>query len=552
MSGIRLTRFGGIAPRIASHNLQAQMATVAENVDLTNQCLRPWRVPRKVSGKVGQFLWKEHCCEIASEDCHASIADLRINCGALVASNIRADGFPAMATVEQACAGQWNRLGFPCTLPAPTANTSTPLKVFTVTDHSAQVRTYKYRLKNQFGQFSQGSYPSAALSLNALSAVRVSLPTTFPPEWGITHVEIFASEQNTDVVGLVNTGGQSSSSWFSVGEVPLGTAIFIDDASNILGDMIDSDEFDPPPDNLRDVQYWRNGQLAGLSGNELVFSLRNHPHAWPTQMRHTFHHEPVKLLTGTNTGYVATKGRPAIVSLNQACNGDGCHSVMETDEPHPIASYRSAAIHNEHGIWATKDGLLMIAPGGQTRLLTSAYYTQDQWRALQPASMIGVVHDGIYYGFTSEIGIRLRLPDSTYDAQDDGNLTTLNFGTLGRPTALYRSDNDELYIQFADGVYWWNEGGSYMTARWRSALHDMPGLTGFSAYKVVHKHADVNVQHWVDNECLDVETVCELRPYRLPLGSMGINWQVDLETTGEICEYHIASSVRDLAEGAAQ
>lgn len=277
--------------------------------------------------------------------------------------------------------------------------------------------------------------------------------------------------------------------------------------------------------------------------------MKNRYHHWPINYSHSLHDKPITMVMGSGIGFVATDGRPAIIRVSQGCTEGACYSVSDglTPDPHPIVSKRSIALHNEHAIWATKDGLLMVAPGGQTRLLTADYYAIDQWRALKPETMIGAVHDGVYYGFTDEIGIRLDLPDSTYKNSNDTVLTTLNF-EQGKPTALYRSFQDELYIQFADGLYQWNEGQEFMTLKWHGSLRDMPGFTSMTAYKVRHEHADVLTRHWLDDELIDTELVQHSRGHRLPLGS-GIEWQVEFETTGEILEYHIATSHRDLSEG---
>ncbi len=542
MAGIRLTKFGGMLPLETPENLSKQMAVLAENTDLARHTLTPWRKPKKVSANTGNFLYKEACCEIVSPNCNASIADTQINCGLVIATGIQ--DYPVIATHTDACAGAWSRLGFPCDLIAPSVAGGVATEA-TPGAQKSQLRSYCYRLKNKFGQYSAPSYPSNSLSLDSQNTVTVTLPTAFDPTYNITAVEVFALETTADMAG-----NKSAADWFSIGEVPAGTPTLVD-AYNDLGDMLDSEDYDPPPDNLQDVQYWRTGQLAGLAGKQIVFSDKNRFHSWPAAARHNFHDTPIALLVGSLIGFVATSGRPALVALTADCDSQTCHKITDslTVDSHPIVSKRSAVMHNDHGIWATKDGLLMISPSGATKLLTAKFYSQDQWRALRPETMIGAVHDGVYYGFTDEIGIRLHLPDNTYASSNDTELTTLKF-EQGKPTALYRSFTDEFYLQFADGAYWWNEGTDFMTLRWHGAVFDLPATTAMTAYKVMHQHADVLVKHWADDELIDSEIVQSNRPHRLPIAN-ALNWQVEIETTGEVKEYHLATSVRDLAEGAA-
>jgi hypothetical protein len=547
MAGVRLNKFGGLLPRELPANLGAQMAQIAENIDLSRHSIKPWRKPKKLSSKTGQFLHREDCCEIVSSHCDASIADIRIGCGLMVATGL-GQGYPVAAKVDDACAGNWTRLGFPCPLTAPVATNLTPLHAFEVTDHSRQYRSYVYRLKNRLGQYSEPSTASNFIDVNQQGMVQIDLPTTFPPEYGITELQIFRSEQSPDLAG-----NESASDFYLIGSVPIGTGIYFDNGEDI-GDELDSIEHAPPSDNLRDVQHWKRGQLIGLSDNLVVFSIQNKPHAWPQKFALQLFRKPVSLLAGRSFAFVATDGQPSIISTRTNCDGDGCHDVTELSDSHPIISKRSAVLHDEHAIWATKDGLLMLAPSGKTTLLTQAYYTQDQWRAIQPETMLGIVHDGHYFGFTDTLSFRLKLPDATYDKVSDADFTTLNFSdtpesTYKRPMAAYRSDKDELFLVFDDGVYWWNESDQFMQATWRSSLMNMPAIAAFTAYKAIHDFADLTIEHWVDNERIDTEQVQSNRPYRLPNIS-GINWIVDIKTKGEVTEYHLATSVRDLSIGA--
>lgn len=533
---IRITKFGGIAPRIMPHNLARQMAVVAENVDLSRGSLMPFRKPRKLSSKTGEFLFKT-CCEIVSPNCNAQVVDMQINCGLFASTNIMP--WPALATEEDACAGNWTRLGFPCPIAPPSASPSAGPRPFNYTDHSRQVRSYKIRLVNKFGHKSIPSAESNFIETHALAPVTLTLPTSFPAEYGITKVQIYASEQSPDIAGKSGFSG-----FFYIGEVNVGTASFTDNR-DFLGEELDSDDFASPPDDLQQVQYWQTGELAGLSGKQIVFSIKNHPHAFPLRFRHRIHDTPKAFVVGKGVGFVATDGRPAIVQVKE-CNMMGCHTVIEHDDSHPIASVRSMALHNEHAIWATQDGLLMISPGRQTVLLTQQYFTQAQWRELKPETMIGTVHDGCYYGFTDEIGFRLRVPDQTYDRQSDIDLVTIDLGS--KPKSLYRSHLDELYLLMEDGVYWWNEGDEHLTLRWKSSALENSAWTTYTAYKVEGEFEPSEVRHWCDNELVDTDMATSNRPIRLNTHS-GLTWQFEIQTTGEVSAYSLAQSVRNLAIG---
>jgi len=535
---IRITKFGGIAPRIMPHNLARQMGVVAENVDLARGSLMPFRKPRKLSSKTGEYLFKT-CCEIVSPNCSAQVVDMQINCGLFASTNVAP--WPALATEAEACAGNWTRLGFPCPIAAPAATPTAPPRPFEYTDSSRQIRSYKIRLVNKFGHKSEPSAESNFIETNSTVPVSLSLPTTFPAEYGITKVQIYASEQSPDISGKSGFSG-----FFYIGEVAAGTTGFTDNR-DFLGEELDSDEYNQPPADLQHIQYWQTGELAGLSGKQIVFSIKNHPHAWPFRLRHTVHAYPKAFLIGQGIGYVATDGRPAIITPTP-CNMTGCHTVVEHDDSHPIASVRSMVIHNGHAIWATQDGLLMISPNRQTVLLTQQHFTQGQWREIAPETMVSAVHDGCYYGFTDKIGFRLRIPDQTYDKQSDIDLVTIDLGS--KPRALYRSNLDELYLLMSDGVYWWNEGDSYLKLRWKSSELDNAAWVAFSAFKVQGDFEPSEIRHWCDNELVDTDIAENNKPIRINTHS-GLSWQFEIQTTGEVSAYSLSTSVRNLSTGQA-
>jgi hypothetical protein len=135
---IRIDKFGGIAPRIMPHNLARHMAVEAVNVDLSRGSLIPFRKPRKLSSKTGEFLFKT-CCEIVSPNCNAQVVDMQINCGLFASTNVAP--WPALATEAEACAGEWTRLVFPCPIAPPSAVATQGPRPFEYTDHSRQIRS---------------------------------------------------------------------------------------------------------------------------------------------------------------------------------------------------------------------------------------------------------------------------------------------------------------------------------------------------------------------------------------------------------------------------
>lgn len=201
--------------------------------------------------------------------------------------------------------------------------------------------------------------------------------------------------------------------------------------------------------------------------------------------------------------------------------------------------------------YATKDGLVMLA-GNQSKIVTTHLYSQDQWQALAPWTMIGVVHDGYYFGFTETHSIRFKIPDSIHEEVQIETLTTLTL----KPKAVYRSDQDDLFFATEDGIYQWNVGDSWKRFKWQGRLNALSGYTVMTAYKVVQDFAENRVKHTAykrhRNELVQEPVILadkivnDSRPHRLKAGYATLFIDVEISGTGEVWEYHLASSVAEL------
>lgn len=570
MAGIRITKFGGMMPRVQPINLPGVMAVLAEDVNLDRNAIKPWRKPKKTDSKAGKAFIREKCCTIAHSNACADYAYDSIGCSFVYATGTH--DYPVVATAEEACAGNWCRLGLPCEMTAPTVSAPVPvpftlvtgdacvseyvgsgdnktLQTTVVTEQGYQanrnkrrLRTYVYTTVDKYGNEGQPSPPSRLIEVDTDQAVTVGLPTSFAG-WCVEKIRIYRSEQELTYGDDQRT---IDGDYFEVGEVTLGTAQYIDNGNSDVYDALTTQEYDPPPADLHSIQYSRFGQVSGITGDAVAFSFRHDHHAFPFKYRLHFHHKPLAWLAGDAVGYVMTDGAPAVVRYDT--NDEVCHKTEEVQDSHPIASKRSAVLYNEHAIYASKDGLVMLAPNGAVRLLTADYYTREQWQELEPTTMHGAVHDGHYFAFFKNHAFRLRIPDGVYAQADETALTTLSL----RPADAYAGSDDRLYLMFDDGVYQWNAADDFMTARWMSRISVMAAEVKFTAYKIHCDHADAVVTHIADRTEVVQHTVVNRKPRRLPLCARGLDWQVLIETTGEVTEYHLATSVRDLSEALTQ
>ena len=522
---LKLTRFSGLAPRQTDRNLQESFASIAENVNLERGTIQAWNEPAKVSDQTGYSLFMASCCPIIG-DCDTSFAETGIDCGEiLVASGL---GKQPVFTTET-CPPHWEPLGFPCKMAAPAVKAPAAKE-----DFSMDLRSYYYTVVNRMGWESAPSLPSAPVRVNIIS--EVSIGEFEVPSNAVT-IRIYRAQTQLDygTEPLEN----DDSVFLLVGEIPVSQPVFTDTVK-IAGFACETEQYSPPPENLYEICSLQNGRLCGLVGNHFMMSERGAPHAWPDKTKVSFYDKPLALKCVRDVAYVLTAGRPVVIQVNGDCEDGVLYNVSTLQQTLPILSRRSAATHAGGVVYAAAQGLVFIA-GQQAVVLTRDFYTPQQWGQLQPHTMVGCVHDGVYYGSTATTCIRFDLPDEIFATQDDTALTTISL----RPRAMYSASNDRLYMALEDGTYEWNTGTGKMMYHWRSKVHYAPGPVRFSAYKIF-TDGIVSVYHSTEHGEIS-RNATSLKPARLPSGRKGQEWFVDFRGTAEISEYTLATSIRDLS-----
>ncbi len=522
---IKITEFSGLIPKVSSRNKNPNFASIAENVDLSKGTLKPWREPLKIADTTGQSLFMTDCC-IVTGDCRTRFAKTGLLCDEIVvATDLYAYPVYSKANV---CPFEWKRLGFECQLEAPIVKMSSVNE-----DFGMENRSYIYTIVNEMGWESQPSYPSAWQRTNTIGSVTVGgLPVgeTVNVYRSATSLD-FGAEQPEEV----------EATYLLVGQTTTGTLI---DTLKIAGDACVTDEYDNPPDDLREIQSWREGRLAGLSGNVFMMTERNLPHAWNRKFTTTFYDKAIALICTNRLGYVLTDGKPVVLELRGDCDEKQSPiAVSEIPETLPIIARQSACEYMGGVVYASHNGLVWINGREGAILITQNHYTPEQWQALHPHTMKGVVYQGHYYGTTKTTTIRFRLPDGVYSKEDNYGLTTLSI----KPKAWFKSDTDRLYFTLDDGTYQWGQGDDKMTMQWRGNLNTLAGITRLSAYKVIADESGNQIKHFVDNHEIQSYTHKQNKPTRLPVGRHGIDWQVEITGKAEVFEYHIAPSIRELA-----
>jgi hypothetical protein len=165
-------------------------------------------------------------------------------------------------------------------------------------------------------------------------------------------------------------------------------------ADTALGEPLPSSDWDLPLAAMQGILSLPNGIMAGFKGNILCLSAQNHPHAWPVGNQLTTDSNIVGIENVDTSVVILTKTFPYIASGVDPSQ----YSMVKFEFAEALASKTSVALVRGIGVvGATALGLYAFQGIGQLTNLTEKYFTSLQWQALNPPSIIGVVHNNIYF-----------------------------------------------------------------------------------------------------------------------------------------------------------
>lgn len=256
--------------------------------------------------------------------------------------------------------------------------------------------SYVYTFVNDLGEESGPSPASATVLRPDGVSVTVTTPTGLPTgvstDYGIASKRIYRA-----------TTGATGSVFRFVAEIGLSTADYTDSLSDDqLGEALESDGWELPPDDLEGILALPNGIMVGFRRNQLCFSAQNRPHAWPVAYRLNTDTDIVGIGNIDTTVVVGTKSFPylAIGSSPDA------YSMTKLEVPQAAVSKLSFAYLVGIGVvFASPDGYIAVSGAGQVRNLTEAVFTRKQWQALVPESIVAKAHDDVlHFWFTRSSG----------------------------------------------------------------------------------------------------------------------------------------------------
>ena len=413
----------------------------------------------------------------------------------------------------------------PLGLPAPT---TAPVSVANAGTWTGPLETYfyLYTYVNDWGWESAPSPPGLMLTRPTDATVTVSGFVNPPAgNHGVNRIRLYRTQS-----------GATATEFFFLLELALGTVTTQDD-NRMLGEVLPTATWLPPPSDLSHMTALWNGMLAGISGGAVRFCEPFVPYAWPIAYDVLPpDSRPVALGVFGQSLLVLTTGRPLLVTGSSPDSMD--QQLLEI--PQACIAPRSVASMGSGVAWASEDGLCWFG-SGNAKVLTAGLISRENWQAMNPASMIGSMAEGLYFGSYLDGAVRRGF------VIDPLNPNGIYFMDTGY-TALHFDDlQDQLYVLAGGDIQRWNEGAP-MTYRFRSKEFRLPRPLNFAAAEVVASGYPVTVRVFADGVLRHTQAVANQNPFRLPSGFMGHVWQIEIEGVHNVQRVTLATSMAELAD----
>ena len=274
-----------------------------------------------------------------------------------------------------------------------------------------------------------------------------------------------------------------------------------------LLNILSSNDYDAPPEDLQGVTVIQNSIMAGFVGNDVYFTEPGQFHAWPVKYKISLEYNIVGMVALGSDLLVMTEGFPYVISGSDP-------AVLSTTRyatNYPCLSKRSIVQADVGVMYATHEGLALASFVGGVQIATAPAHSPDTWNAaLDPSTIVGAFYDSMYFGSHSTGSFFYR---RSQDGQTPGDFVDheLTFtATWFDPLtgALYYTTGDD-----GDIVRWDDPAQPNADFAWKSKVFISQVPFNMGAARVVADYTGVAVSPiWGD--------------YDVEWGSADVDWFV--------------------------
>ena len=258
-------------------------------------------------------------------------------------------------------------------------------------NYVVEQRVYVYTWVTDIGEESAPSPASDIVAVAVGDPVAVGGFAGTPTN--VTHRRIYRS----------NTGSDGTELQF-VTEIPIATTSYNDTLDpSALGEVIPSENWEPPPANLRGICAMANGSMAGFYDNFLCFSEPGYPHAWPPEYRYPVDYPIVTIAPFGNSVCVGTESSPYVFT------GQHPRQMASRRIPvnEPALGLQSAINIGDYVCYTSINGIIAVNEQG-ARNIIKEYIPETIWRGFYMDARVepGFNVRGYLYGNTLEYALK--------------------------------------------------------------------------------------------------------------------------------------------------
>lgn len=329
--------------------------------------------------------------------------------------------------------------------------------------------------------------------------------------------------------------GNVTTSFRYVGELNIATTTYVDRVPfDKVQENIPSLNYVEPPTDLRGLISLSNGMMAGISKNEVCFSIAYLPHAWPIEYRYSLNIKIVGLGSFGNSIVVLTDGIPSVLTGSSPES----FSQDEVKVGQPCLSSRSIVELLGGVMWASDEGLAFISASGFD-LATKGIFDRKSWKKYNPSSIHAYRWENRYVGFYEADGVKKGF---IFDP------LTGDFELLGFYATAGFTDpkNGNLYLAIGDDVYLFDGDEYGMLLKWRSRIFISPKPINMAFCKLSAREYPIRISLYADGDFIHVTDVEDETPFALPSGYLASQFEIELHGHGVVQGVAIAETVDEL------
>lgn len=393
----------------------------------------------------------------------------------------------------------------------------------TTVDRIVESRFYVVTHVTDWGEESAPSPVSNLVEADQNDGVTVALPSV-PSGRYVTKWRIYRS----------NTASDTTAFQF-VEELATGTTTYTDSKKfSQLGETLPTTAWAEPPSTLRGLVGLPNGIMAGFFDNTVAFCEPYAPYAWPVEYQVTTEFPIVGMAVFGSTLFVGTIGNPYFVGGADSAS----MSAVKLDSNQSCVSRRSIVAVQGGVLYASPDGLCLADQNG-VNVISSGWYTREDWQALNPSSMFAVENERVYYLFYYN-GTKGCL---TFD------LAARKLGRIDLSATAAFCDrlNDRLFIANGTSIQEVFGGSTRRTGLWKSGKGTLPAQMPLAWIKVLGQQSDaapVTVRWYGDGTLRATLTFTNTEPKRLPAGRF-LEHEVEVESAARVTSVTLASTTQE-------